>query len=82
MLEIDWITTENVFYYPINLTFKNVHYVPSQRSGLHWTGVFALKFAVHWNYMYIPRMPFLATTKKGNIISRLDAPPVYNFLLK
>lgn len=76
MLEINWITTENVFYYPINLAVKNVHYIPSQKSSLHRTGVFALKFAVHWNDMHIPRMLFLASIKKWNIISRFDVPPV------
>lgn len=65
MLEINWITTENLFHYLIALTVKNVHNVPSWRACLHRTGVFALNLvAVHGNDMYIARMQFLVTTEK------------------
>ena len=42
MLEINWITAENLFHYLTTFTVENVHNVPSQRACLHRTGVFAL----------------------------------------
>lgn len=64
MLGTTWITTENVFYYSINLAVKNVHYISSQKSSLRRMELFVVKFAVHGNDMHIPRMLFLAPIKK------------------